>query len=483
MFKKNQDDNKGIMGVFAKNSYSTITSIVVIAIVIIANLLLGEIAGSNLKFDISDNSIYEVSEVSKDIINKLESDIEFTIVTEAGYLDETVSTFVEKYADLSSKISIKWIDPVLYPSAIEDYGLTEYSIVVSCKDTGKTDIIPFTEMLYMNEYNYYVYGTQVFDFDAEGQLTSALAKVMSTETYLMYTVSGHGETALGSSSADATSVTAVETTVTDLLDKSSIETQNLNLLTVTEIPDDCDLLAIIAPTTDLTDTELAMIQDFMSTGGDVLFMAGGTLNELPNFESLLTEYGISITDGYIADVDNAYQENAYYIIPQLSLDEELAYDISSGTVLMITTRGFELVSPARESILVSSFINTSSNSFIVTEDDEVQGTYSLAAIASEYVLNEDGEAVESRLTAYGTSYFVEESIISISPSLENNTVFMNAVMANFDGATNVSIEPKSMEETYNAVVDPYSYSILFLFILPASILLIGFVVWNLRRKQ
>ena len=37
--------------------------------------------------------------------------------------DDRITTFISKYAALSDKIKVEWIDPVLHPSALTDYDL------------------------------------------------------------------------------------------------------------------------------------------------------------------------------------------------------------------------------------------------------------------------------------------------------------------------------------------------------------------------
>ena len=66
--------------------------------------------------------------------------------------------------------------------------------------------------------------------------------------------------------------------------------------------------------------------------------------------------------------------------------------------------------------------------------------------------------------------------------LENTQVFMNAVTANFEGVTNLSIEAKSLTTEYNTVQHAGGFSILVVFGIPAVILIGGFVVWFRRRK-
>lgn len=74
-------------------------------------------------------------------------------------------------------------------------------------------------------YSYYYYGqTSYSEFDAEGQLTSAVNLVTSGAARTIFCDTGHGEASLGSQ-------------ISALLEKNNLSTQNVNLLTDGGIPE------------------------------------------------------------------------------------------------------------------------------------------------------------------------------------------------------------------------------------------------------
>ena len=56
---------------------------------------------------------------------------------------------------------------------------------------------------------------------------------------------------------------------------------------------------------------------------------------------------------------------------------------------------------------------------------------------------------ESRFTVITSESMLDSQITDSFSTLENLTLFANAVTANFDGVQNVAIEPKSLSITYN----------------------------------
>lgn len=94
------------------------------------------------------------------------------------------------------------------------------------------------------------------EFDGEGQFTSAIHFVTSEESKQIYYTSGHGEQSFSAS-------------VLELTEKNNIEEEELNLLMTNEIPQDCDLLMLYAPTADISEDEKDLILSYMSEGGKV----------------------------------------------------------------------------------------------------------------------------------------------------------------------------------------------------------------------
>lgn len=456
-----------------RGSYTLAMTSIVIAIVIVFNMIVNLIPENKRQFDISSTNIYEISSKSKKIINKVDHDVTFYVLAEKSSTDKRIKTFINKYASLSDKIHIKWIDPVLHPSALTKYGTEENNIVISCKKTNRTTTVSFDDIL-VSSASYYSTSSSASSFDGDGQLTSALNYVTSDKEYKAYYTSGHGESSLSSE-------------VTSLLTKSRISTSDLLLMTATSIPNDCDLLIIDGATSDFTKDEVKLLSSYLKKGGKVVTLLAQTNKSMKNLYGLLKDYGLTVQSGYIADTERSYQGNYYYLIPNLSVSGDMASGISSNSVMMINSKGMTQSTPARDSISTDSFMTTSSNGYAVTEKKQTQGTYVLGATSTESVKvkNSKGKKVtkESRLTVYGSNMLIDEQITSSFSSLENLTLFTNSVTASLGNADNVSISPKSLEVSYNTIAHPGPFSILVVFVIPVGLIIGGFIVWFRRRRR
>lgn len=483
-------------------SYSVGITVLVLVIVIILNLIVGQLPEKIRNIDVSSTKIYEITDTSKDLLKKLDQDVTMTVLADKSDTDERIKTFLSKYSALSDHISIKWIDPVLHPSALNEYQASENSIVVSCEETGKTTTVSFDDIIVMDQASYYYTGTATeAEFDGEGQLTSAVNYVTTTENHTIYRTSGHGESTFS-------------TTISDLMDKSNDTVTELNTVMDASIPEDCDLLLMYAPTTDLSETEVSALEAYLQKGGKMMVILGDKeKGELPNLEALMKTYGLEMADGYIADTQRNYQGNYYYIFPELSLDSDLSSGISSEMVLVINSHGLTQIDPARDNITTTPFMTTSQGGYAVTEDAQTEGTYVLGAVATESVTDaasadaatsdsaenaEDTDATsetdtsentasevnttQSRLTVIASASLIDPQVTDSFSTLENSQLFMNAVTANFDDTQNISIEPKSLTAEYNSVQHGGLLSILVIFVLPAAVLISGLVVWIRRRR-
>ena len=456
-----------------RGSYTLAMTSIVIAIVIVFNMIVNLIPENKRQFDISSTNIYEISSKSKKIINNVDHDVTFYVLAEKSNTDKRIKTFINKYASLSDKIHIKWIDPVLHPSALTKYGTEENNIVISCKKTNRTTTVSFDDIL-VSSASYYSTSSSASSFDGDGQLTSALNYVTSNKEYKAYYTSGHGESSLSSE-------------VTSLLTKSRISTSDLLLMTATSIPDDCDLLIIDGATNDFTKDEVKLLSSYLKKGGKVVTLLAQTNKSMKNLYGLLKDYGLTVQSGYIADTERSYQGNYYYLIPNLSVSGDMASGISSNSVMMINSKGMTQSTPVRDSISTDAFMTTSSNGYAVTEKKQTQGTYVLGATSTESVKvkNSKGKKVTkgSRLTVYGSNMLIDEQITSSFSSLENLTLFTNSVTASLDNADNVSISPKSLEVSYNTIAHPGPFSILVVFVIPVGLIVGGFIVWFRRRRR
>ncbi len=201
-------------------SFSIGISVVVLAIVIAANLLVSSLPAWIIRPDTTSEGMFTIGDTTKEIVAGLETDVTLYHITQPDNADPVVQEILQRYADLSSHIKVTQIDPVANPTFISKYTkadqLTENSII-AVSDKRSTVIggsslymykLPMSDdkfytqseyesiyQQYAMYYGQYISATQYFF--GENELTRAIDYVMTDTLPILYAVGGHGELELG----------------------------------------------------------------------------------------------------------------------------------------------------------------------------------------------------------------------------------------------------------------------------------------------
>lgn len=462
-----------------RGAQTAVLSVIVLAIVVVVNLIMGQVPTNYKELDISDNKIYTVSDEALEYLGTLEEEVEIIVFATEEELDFAVSNtsgtqvnislsrYLNSYAAKSNKISLRYVDTVAHPTTAAEYDTTSDTIVVRCEATGKQKVLSFYDLIpydvtYMMYYSTFV----ATGFDGDGALTSAIDNVTNESNRKFYQMTGHSETELGETAANA-------------IDKVNVELGSINLLKEA-IPEDCDLLIANAPTVDLADDELVILQEYLASGGQVMALLSGRI-ELPNWNALLAEYGLQMEYGLIMDGQRNYSQMSgdglFVIDPVLSTSSSVTEDISDNSqALLMYPGGMTQIDPARDTITVTPFMTTSSEGYLYVGEgqDLVQGQYVLGAVAEEG---------ESRLIAISSEYMVEEGLLTAYSGMSNLSIFMQAATDSFEDVSDITIPTKSLTTTHNLVSNVGMWGIAYVIFIPLIVLVGGLIYWIKRRKQ
>ena len=440
---------------------------IAVAATILFNLLAAQLPDSIKQFDMTDSGIYDITDTTLAITGAMTEDVQIIVLNDKLNVDTRISRFFEKYAGLSDHLILEYIDPVVYPSILKPYEAESNSVVVRCEATGRQETFALDDVIGIDQMSYYYYGTRVeTDFDAEGLLTAAVDGVLNTAGHKVYTLHGHSEINMWE-------------TAQELLKKSHIEVDFVNLMTDGAIPADCETLIITAPIKDLADDELAKLREYLSAGGQIMYFMDGSETSLPNFEALCADYGMTVNPGYVMDSQSYYQNNPFLIFPKFSTATAATGVIASDQLLMMyMSRGMTLSTPVRDTITVESFLDTSEGGYLMVNNEAMNpGKYSVGAVATEVV----GDKT-ARFVVFGSHSPQDSELNTAFGNLDNLEFFVASVTAGFDDVSPISIEAVSLSEPKNTITASGTLSILIVLILPALVLLVGFVHWLRRRR-
>ena len=182
----------------------------------------------------------------------------------------------------------------------------------------------------------------------------------------------------------------------------------------------------------------------------------------------------------IADTSQGYQNNPYLFFAQADTSVDAASSLTSDSmVLFYASRGFTLADPTRDTITVQPFLTTTENGYAVLDADNMtQGTYVVGAVATEEI----SEDTTARLTVYGADTLINTDVTNSFTNVDNVDLFIHSATVGFDDVSAISVEPVSLLTPTNTITTGGIWGLLFILVIPAALLIYGFVRWMHRRK-
>lgn len=244
------------------------------------------------------------------MVNALQEDVTIYWIVQSGKEDQIIENLLGKYESLSDHIQVVKKNPDVYPTFAQQYTdetAENNSLVVECGDRSR--FISYDD-IYLQEADMTTYSYNT-SFDGEGAITSAIDYVVNEEQPQIYVLEGHGESELPS-------------TFSDQIERENMELHTFSLLTVDAIPEDADCIMIYGPTSDISTEEKDMLADYVASGGKLLVMAGPVESgSLDNLLSLLSDYGVTATDGIVIEGDREHYafQLPFALMPDMSSSE------------------------------------------------------------------------------------------------------------------------------------------------------------------
>ena len=457
-------------------SYAIAATVVVIAIIVFLNAILGlDMVRNRLRFDITKNKMYSLSDTSIEMLNKLDKNIEIIILTEEKNFQYTEILEVLKQYNLKSggKVTTRFVDVEKDPTFIEREldpdqvkGIDSGSIVV--KSGSKNKVVSQSDMI---EYDYSSGTPQASGLKIEQAFTSAIKSVTADKTPVIYFSKGHGEIVLDQQLSD------LKATITS----NNYEVKELSL--VNAIPEDASVIVFASPKTDLQPKELENLMGYLENGGDAMFLMDvqKTKDELPNFDHVYERYSLSLNNDYVLEGDQNWYYNDFNIIIPQPNDNEITTNLDPQSLFlyMPNCRSVNIDQAKKDWITTKPLFMTSekSQSQDLATNEKKQGPFMLGAI-SEF----EG-ADSSRIALVGNATFVTDSWMQ-SAGDNGKRYVMSMLNWMRGGDDSVFIPAKSLDpQPINMTTQSMFVSfILLTFVLPLAIIGLGVFFWPRRIR-
>lgn len=439
------------------------------------------------EFDMTENKIYSLSDETKTKVGSIDKDINITLINYAN--NSTVAEMVNRYKAINNKISVTTIEDL---SSRADL-MTKYSldaedtlIIIECNDKETT--LSSSDLSTMDYSTY-----QTIDITEEA-LTNAIVGLTIETKPNVYIMSNHVQYP----------ISTYFSTVMQKIENDANNVSTVDILSVGKIPDDCNCLIITSLAEDITEAERDSIISYIDKGGEILMLCGANLNgvSLPNFQSVLDVYGLSIEDGVIFEGSTSNQLSGY---PDMIIEEETSNSTTKnknmnlkGCLVDASAIKEEEDSEKIESLNVTyeTLMQTSSSAFVRTNlnqssttrtssDSEV-GTYNVGVLATKTV----GDNSTSKLIIYSNEIFASDMTITIGNykyslvNLYNNMdIVANSISYLNEREDTITIRKNYDSVTYSVTTQQHSVIMAIIFITPIVIIIAGVVVWQVRRRK
>lgn len=435
--------------------------------------------------DVTQNKLFTLSDASKNQVKDISKDVKIYLI---GISEDTsIVDLVKQYNKTNEKITYEVILDIQDRADLKSkYSITDETQLIIIETSENSKLLT-TDELYTYDYTTY----QQIDISEE-KITNAIVNLTLAEKPKIYFLTGHNEYSI------ETEMTILNAYLTNEVN----EIEALDLLVKEQVPEDASLLVISSPQKDFLDTEVDKITNYINNGGKILWMNDPTFSEttFPNMQKILDLFGTKFDDGIILeqDEDKMALQSPNYIIPNITSTTATKDIATDGGILLINATRITFADDEKldelqvsaQTILTTGdtalFRTEVSNTSLDKISSDEEGSFTLGAKLTKTV-NEEKEAV---MYVLANNFFVVDYPITIGESqlypiqfYNNKDYILNTIAELTDREDTISIRKDTGVITYTATEAQDRYIKIAITALPAIIILIGIVIWLVRRRK
>lgn len=437
--------------------------------------------------DLTKEQLYSLTEESKEKIAALPETDKFQVYLFDYDEANAIVDMADQYAKVNPNITVEVINSTERADLVSKYEAQSGMVVIVAGEKNKT----------FSYYDFYSY-----DYNSgkelnviEERLTNGLIALSSKGKITpVYVLTGHNER----------SITQDLSILKMYLELENYELKELDLLTAQNVPEDCKNLIIASPEKDFTDYEANAIKAYIERGGNILWLSNplSIEGEAPCIKSILDLFGVTIRqDGLVMEQDTSRMvmgrpDVILTTVEPSSLTQNIGQVLlfDSGKIDFVGDEELEKLSVKKTNLLTSSeksFFRTNlalgANSSPSETNGEKEESSVLGALLEKSVQNGEKTA---NLAIFANSIFLEDEPVMTGTATYAAVGFYN----NRDLAINTIAYLSEVEEgmTIRKEIEMTSYTAtetqdrivkIIIFTVPVLIIVIGIVVWQLRRRK
>ena len=486
---------------------ATATLILLVALVAI-NALMGSLPASILKPNVTGSDTFRVSGKTLDWLKTLDEDVTLYFICEGGKsnADGDLYAFLQRYEYASNRVHLEVVDPKASDTFISTRGgawPANMSVIV--ESAARYRIIDQTELYYYYFYeassglelimtpaqyaeyqqrlaaadstgaalSAFVSGTTAY-FDGEARVTNAINYVTQDKVAVAYMLTGNGTTAL-------------EVSLQNRLLQGCYELRTT--LSLAELPDNCDILVINAPTVDLSESEAGVLSSYLAGGGKLMLTTCYDVGKLANLDGVLSAYGLSREDSVSVIHEgnpNYYFSSGTSVAAYLYKAHIQSAHPATGdfTGTFVGAYAHAITTEKAESITVTPWLYTSEAAYLNVYDQTTR-EWTKSEEKAAYTFGAIAEKGDTKILWISTPYALTESYNALAEG-GNYELIHNALNAMSGiGEDGITIASAAIESTALAVsVTQFAvWGIILVLLLPVAVAVVGVVIWYSRKKK
>jgi ABC-type uncharacterized transport system involved in gliding motility auxiliary subunit len=450
-------------------AYATVYIAIIIAVLVMVNFLAQRY---NKSYDSTTNKQFSLSDQTLKVVKGLQQDVQL------NYYDKTSSftdprgnarDLLDRYANLSPKVHLNYIDPDKKPQLAKAAGVRSYG-TLTVEAAGRK---------------------QEAKGVSEEEVTGALVRALKGGERNVCIVQGTGEPDTGDSGPQGTS------TMKDLLERNNYKSQTVNLLRKPEVPKECSVLVVAGPRQEYVEPAVNAIKNYVQGGGRALVAIDPPLKfknediaENAALMAVLTGWGVTPEKDLVIDlnpVSQVFGFSAAVVLIQKYESHAIVRDLRNSPTALPLVRSLSVKSGDKTT--VEKLFETSEDSFATpnlssgevnpNDKNNKKGPLTVAA-AGTY---NTGQANNNgRFVVIGSSSWLQNNILGVR-NFVNRDLYLNMLNWLSSDEDLISIRPKEPENRPLMMTGRQMRVVLYscLLFLPLIVIGAGLSVWWRRR--
>jgi len=422
------------------------------------------------QLDLTANKRHSLSNNSIELLNTLNKEVIVNAYTNDEITRKAIAEIISRYQHVKADFSLHLLNPD-----------------IDLKQAQRDGIImnkPFAFVIYYNNRMEHISSL------SEHAISNALLRLNRRDNQQVVFLSGHGERDINATDKRAYAK------LNQQLTEKGFNLQTVNLLEG-NLPGNTKLLVLAAPSHKYLDGEIKKITDFISHGGNLLWLADP--GDLQGLKPVATSLGLQWQRGVVVDnnIDLRQTLNIQHpaIIPVTEYFPHIITNSIRYNTLFPLARGIKPLenNTANNNWQIEILFNSIGKSWSETsglteemsfdsDSGDIAGPITIAAALHRNINKHTQEKATQRIIAIGDSDFLSDTYLGAGANLNLGLNIFNWLIGDDDV---ISVEVSASPDTKLELNDTQLVIIGFGFflIIPLLLLFTGFRIWYVRKNR